>query len=269
MTESSESTDLSGRVLHPELSYAVTGAAMDVHSKLGPGWDEEAYHQAMVHALQTRGIKAESKARGVLENHQLTAHEFELDIMAENLIILELKHLVDQFASSHYLQLINYLKYWNKDLGILLNFGLDRLQYKRMPHTPMAGTITRVGPWDELECETSARCASMLSSILEAHGLGYSANVYKGLFRTECEFRRIACPQPHVHLKYGDVSLGEKEAAAFLIDSRVLVSLTALGEASSAVDLARMLSYLLQTGLDTGIIANFGKRKLQLRLVYS
>lgn len=49
--------------IHAELSYAIIGAAMEVHNKLGPGWDEEAYHVSLLHALSRQGIKAEN-------NHQ-------------------------------------------------------------------------------------------------------------------------------------------------------------------------------------------------------
>ncbi len=59
-------TILNNHVIYPELSYKIMGAAMDVHNQLGPGWDEDAYHSALVHALRKSGLKAESKLRGVL-----------------------------------------------------------------------------------------------------------------------------------------------------------------------------------------------------------
>jgi hypothetical protein len=55
------------KILHQKISYEIIGAAMNVHSELGPGWDEEIYHQALLQALNQRGIKAESKLRGILK----------------------------------------------------------------------------------------------------------------------------------------------------------------------------------------------------------
>jgi GxxExxY protein len=267
-TEGHMNTEEKMQLLHPELSYAVTGAAMNVHRELGPGWDESAYHSALLHALDRQGIKAESKVRGILDNHGLAADEFELDVLVEDTIILELKHLMGPFAPAHHLQLINYLKFWNKNLGILINFGQERLQYKRVPFTPVAGILTYTGPRDEL-CKKSSEIAgqidSLFSSILANHGLGYSVKTYRGLFETECAFRHIQCDAPSVNLHYGDASIGERPIDAYSLDSTVLISITALSDRSSATDLARLLSYMRQTGTDTGVLANFGKTSLELR----
>jgi GxxExxY protein len=255
-------------LLHPELSYAVTGAAMSVHRELGPGWDESAYHAALLHVLECRGIKAESKVRGVLDNHGLTADEFELDILVEDTIILELKHLTGPFAPAHHLQLINYLKFWNKNLGMLVNFGLERLQYKRVPFTPVAGVLHHTGRRDEFGKKNSkiaGQIDSLFSSIPASHGLGYSVKTYRGLFETECAFRHIQYNTPAVNLHYEDAAIGERPVDAYSLDSTVLISITALSDRSSATDLARLLSYMRQTGTDTGVLANFGKTSLELR----
>lgn len=257
-------------VLYPELSYAITGAAMKVHRELGPGWDEEAYHVALLHALSSQGMKAESKLRGILKNHGLIADEFELDILVEDTIVLELKHLLQPFAPAHYLQLINYLKFWNKNLGLLINFGLERLQYKRVPFTSVTGVINHIGSWDNFRAENftlAGQIDLLFSSIITSHGLGYSAGTYKGLFATECAFRQIQCHSPVVHLQYDKIPLGEKPVDAFNIDSRILTSITALSERSSASNLTRLFSYMRQTGIGTGILANFGKTALELRLL--
>jgi GxxExxY protein len=253
--------------IHTELSYAIIGAAMEVHSKLGPGWDEEAYHVALLHALSRQGIKAESKLPGVLKNHGLIADEFELDILVEDKIILELKHILRPFAPAHHFQLINYLKFWNKNLGILINFGLERLQYKRIPFTPVSGVITRDGTWNSLSKNTAKQIDSIFDSILSTHGLGYGAETYKGLFQTECAYQKIPCNIPAVILQYEDITLGEREIGAFCLDSNILISITALNEQSSAADMTRLFSYMRQTGLHTGLLANFGKTSIDLRLL--
>jgi GxxExxY protein len=267
-TEGHMDTKDKTQLLHPELSYAVTGAAMNVHRELGPGWDESAYHAALLHALDRQGIKAKSKMRGILDNHGLTADEYELDILVEDTIVLELKHLIGPFAPVHHLQLINYLKFWNKNLGILINFGLERLQYKRVPFTPVAGNLNHTGPRDELgkkNNKIAEQIDSLFHSILATHGLGYSVKTCRGLFETECTFRHIQCNVPSVNLHYKDVAIGERPVDAYSLDSTVLISITALSDRSSATDLARLLSYMRQIGANTGVLANFGKTSLDLR----
>jgi GxxExxY protein len=253
--------------IHAELSYAIIGAAMEVHSKLGPGWDEEAYHDALLHALSRKGMKVESKLRGILKNHNLIADEFELDILVEDTIILELKHILKPFAPAHHFQLINYLKFWNKNLGILINFGLERLQYKRIPFTPVPGVINRDASWDTLNSNTARQMDLIFNSIFSTHGLGYGAQTYMGLFQTECEYQNIPFNIPSVTLQYEGACLGEKQIGAFCLDSNILISITALNEQSSAADMTRLLSYLRQTGLHTGLLANFGRTSLDLRLL--
>ncbi len=255
-------------ILHPRLSYAIIGAAMNVHSELGPGWDEEIYHKALLHALHAQGIKAESKLRGVLKNHDLIADEFELDILVEDSIILELKHVIKPFAPAHYCQLINYLKFWGKDLGILINFGLERLEYKRVPFSPVSGTMTHNELWNmfqEENSKTARQINSVLSSVFNDYGLGYSTKTYNGLFTTECKFQKTEYNIPFVNLNYMGSPLGEKPISAFCINHDALVLISALNDQSSAIDLSRLFSYMRQTKINTGILANFGRTTLNIR----
>ena len=257
-------------LVHPDLSYRIMGSAMDVHNQLGPGWDEDAYHAALLHALRKSGLRAESKLRGVLKHRDLNADWFELDILVEDSIILELKHLMDRFHPAHMIQLINYQKYWNKELGILLNFGLDRLLFERIPFTPRTGLLTRNAAYNRFQETNPAKAEyveSILQAILDAHGLGYGTSVYRNLVSTECHFRNSTCEPPIIPLYYDSVPLGEKQADVFRIDSNFLLSVSAQRDDSSAIHLARMLSYLRQTGLSDGIIANFGTNELQLKYV--
>lgn len=257
-------------ILHQKLSYKIIGAAMNVHSELGPGWDEEVYHRALLHALSKRGIKAESKLRGVLKNHELVADEFELDILVEDTIILELKHIRKPFAPAHYCQLINYLKFWEKDLGILINFGLERLEYQRVPFSPVKGAVTGNDLWNKFLAINDPcihKIHSALLAILEHYELGYGTKTCQGLFATECEAKAIQYTQPVVTLIYQGITVGEKSVDAILIEQQAMVLVTALDEKSSAIDMTRLLSYMRQTNTRTGVLANFGKKELNIRLL--
>ena len=255
------------KILYPELSYAIIGAAMDVHNELGPGWDEDAYHLAMLHALKGRGLQPESKLRGSLMHKGIVADRFELDVLVENKIVLELKHIVGDFAPSHRCQLINYLKFWRKDIGILINFGLDRLKYERVPYTPVDGTIHYEATLNKrMEAGASFDLVfSILDTILNTHGLGYGTKTYNGLFVAECRFLGIRYEPPRATLSYREHSLGEKQLDAFLINQDILVVISALNGGSSAIDLARLLSYMNQMKIKNGVLANFGKTFLTIR----
>ncbi len=248
-------------LIHPELSYAVVGAAMDVHNEMGPGLDEEVYHLAMLRALSDRGLRADSKVRGNLMHRGVIAHEFVLDILVENTVIVELKQLVGSFAPIHYLQLLNYLKFWNKDLGLLLNYGLERLQSVRVPYTPSVGEVTRVG----LGTSAGAELAEdLVAGICREHGLGYDHRVYKSLFMAECDVRGFSCVPPMVNLCYKGCSTGSRLLDVFCLNNDTLLLISALEKQTSGADYARMTGYLRHTGLQTGVIANFGRACLEV-----
>lgn len=263
-------TILNNTVIYPELSYKIMGAAMDVHNQLGPGWDEDAYHSALVHALRKSGLKAESKLRGILKHRELNADVFELDILVEDAIILELKHLMEKFHPAHMIQLINYQKFWKKQLGILLNFGLDRLLFERIPYTPRRGSLKGDDAYNrfrEKEPCKANKIESILQAVLDVHGLGYGAYVYRNLVHAECHFKNVSCECPVIGLQYNSLDLGDKQADAFCIDSNLLLLVSAQRDDSSAVQFARLLSYLRKTNLPDGVIANFGSHELQLKYV--
>jgi len=261
---------LNDNLIYPELSYKIMGAAMHVHNQLGPGWDEDAYHSALLHALRKASLKTESKLRGVLKQRELYADTFELDILVEDSIILELKHLVGKFHPAHMIQLINYQKFWKKQLGILLNFGLDRLQFERIPFTPRTGPLTSNDAYKHFQETNPAKAnhvESILQAIVDAHGLGYGTYVYRNLVRTECHFKNCSCEMPVIPIYYDSLMLGEKQADVLCLDSDLLLLVNAQREKTSDILLARMLSYLRKTNLSDGIIATFGSNELYLKYV--
>ena len=119
---------------HSEKTSELRGLIYNVRNELKGGWSEEVYHQALVHALQDSGIPVDSKPRRPFLHRGVEVHLFEPDLIVWDTIILELKALPYQkeFAGEHYGQLIHYLKFWQKDLGLLVNFGPPRVNIKRV-----------------------------------------------------------------------------------------------------------------------------------------
>ncbi|MDZ7365400.1 MAG: GxxExxY protein [candidate division KSB1 bacterium] len=80
--------------------------------------------------MRKAGINAEKKKPNIVYYEGENFGEFEADILVENAIILELKS-VRQLAKAHEVQLINYLVATGKDVGLLLNFGEEKVDVKR------------------------------------------------------------------------------------------------------------------------------------------
>lgn len=263
-----EWNDMSSKLLHAELTHTIIGAGMDVHSALGPGWDEMDYHFAMLDALAERGVKTESHLRGSLMHRGHYVDRFELDIIVENKVVLEMKHIRTNFAPEHYAQLINYLKFWQKDLGMLLNFGLERLRFKRVPYSQNQGSLAFAGVWDEVEGAAPKRAERFLSvcrSILLEHGVGYGETTSGKLLAVACVDAGFDVQVPTACLKYKCTVLGTREVDGFLLDNSMLVKISALQDRTTASDMARLMSYMRQLNITYGALVNFGRSELCIR----
>ena len=108
---------------HKELTDKIIQAFYCVYNELGFGFLENVYQNAIYFELQNRGFKVEpQKAIDVYYQTHLVG-KYKADLVVNDLIILELK-AVECLVEEHELQLINYLKATDKEVGLLLNFGM-------------------------------------------------------------------------------------------------------------------------------------------------
>ena len=118
-------------VLYPELSYQIVGAAMEVHNELGPGFLEAVYHTALAHELTLRGVVFESeKALPVRYKEQIVGH-YEADLVIDGKIIVEIKSMT-ALHPAHFAQAAHYLAATGLKLALLINFGANKLETKRI-----------------------------------------------------------------------------------------------------------------------------------------
>ena len=118
-------------LLHKELVYDIVGCAMEVHSELGPGFLESVYEEALTILFEGRGLSYEEQKKLQIKfRDRVLKKVFVADLVVENKVIIELKavselHRVDEA------QLINYLKATGIKVGLLMNFGKEKLEWKR------------------------------------------------------------------------------------------------------------------------------------------
>ena len=118
-------------ILFKELSFAIVGAAMEVHRILGPGFLEAVYQAALEHELTLRGIPFEAQKRlSVVYKGQIIG-EYLADLVIDGKIILELK-AISKLNKAHEAQAHHYLAATGLRLTILLNFGAESLQQQRI-----------------------------------------------------------------------------------------------------------------------------------------
>lgn len=119
------------KVLYKDLSYQIVGAAMKVHTELGPGFLEKVYENALMIMFEESGIAAKAQVPVQVQFHDHLVGEYFADILVNDQIILELK-AQDRIADIHRAQALNYLRATGFRLAILINFGRDRLEHHRI-----------------------------------------------------------------------------------------------------------------------------------------
>jgi GxxExxY protein len=113
----------------------VIGLGMKVHNTLGPGFLESVYHKALEYEFAKAGIPFESKKRIIVWYNEIPAGEFEADFLVAADFIVEIK-AVQNMVMAHELQTVNYLNAIRKDTGLLLNFGSEKLEFKKKFRKP-------------------------------------------------------------------------------------------------------------------------------------
>ncbi len=119
------------QIIYKERSYAIIEACIEVHKILGPGFPEKIYEEALIRELTKRGIVFENQKPIEVLYKGDKIGEYRLDIVVDGKIILELKAVSDM-NSVFESQPFSYLKATDMKLGILLNFGKKKLEFKRI-----------------------------------------------------------------------------------------------------------------------------------------
>jgi GxxExxY protein len=117
-------------LLYQELTGRIIRCAMQVHNYFGSGFPEIVYQKALLIELKKQKMAVESQALKDIYYRDIFIGKRKFDVMVENKVLLELKAL--PFMDTKWnMQILNYLKVFEIDVGLLLNFGGASLQFKR------------------------------------------------------------------------------------------------------------------------------------------
>jgi len=118
-------------MIHEKLTEKILEACFEVSNELGAGFLESVYEKALLIVLKEKGLKAENQAPLSVKFRGKSVGDFFADILVEGAVILELK-AVSKLSPEHSAQLINYLKATGIGVGLLINFGNPKLEYRRL-----------------------------------------------------------------------------------------------------------------------------------------
>jgi GxxExxY protein len=113
------------------LTGEITAGAIEVHRRLGPGFLEAIYENALMIELRQRGLKVEPQLEVPIHYNGVEVGKHRLDLLIEDTVILELKAIKD-LEDVHFAIVRSYLKATGKEHGLLMNFAKTTLEVKRV-----------------------------------------------------------------------------------------------------------------------------------------
>ena len=113
------------------VSRAIIGAAYEVSNRLGVGFLEKVYENSLAYELRKNGFEVEQQSPICVRYCDVVVGEYLADLLVDRIVIVELK-VVKAFDDIHMAQCLNYLKASSIPLCLLLNFGMARVDVKRI-----------------------------------------------------------------------------------------------------------------------------------------
>ena len=119
--------------INDELTYRIIGCAMKVHSTLGNGFQEVIYQRALAIEMSKQELNFQRELEMPLFYDEQPIGSRRVDFLVEETVMVELKALI-KMEDVHLAQGLNYLVAYRVDKGLLLNFGAQSLEIKRLRH---------------------------------------------------------------------------------------------------------------------------------------
>lgn len=114
---------------HTLITEKIIGCAMEVHRALGPGLLESAYEECLYYELRNAGFKVVRQCPvPVLYKDIQIECGYRMDLLVEDKVVVELK-VVEALHDVHEAQILTYLKFADKEVGLLINFNVKLLKH--------------------------------------------------------------------------------------------------------------------------------------------
>jgi len=247
------------------ITHRFIGHAMKVHSLLGPGLNEEIYHQELVRTLQRDGIDHLSKPRRDLMYRGIVADTFEPDLVVESHFIPELKCLQGKFSRPHMVQIFCYCKFWQLRTSLLVDFGKQSLLWERLLYKSHSACLpARSLPNFVRDADLASSIVQAVRECLGEIGLGYRQSTWKGLVRAALQVagHKVEANPTATILDHSPVCLN-----SLVIEDTCAVLVTALSDGISATERAVLQTHLRWLKLNWGLVFHFGKTDADLTFV--
>ena len=119
------------KLLHRSTTEAIIGAAFEVHRELGYGFLERVYQRGLQFELIRRGVAAEIERRIQVQYKGVVVGDYDADLIVADSVAVEIK-VNPQYDKRDEAQLLSELKATGLKIGLLVNFGRNKVEYKRL-----------------------------------------------------------------------------------------------------------------------------------------
>ena len=116
---------------YSDLTSKIIGCAMTVHKTLGNGFQEVIYQRALEIEMSLAGLAFNREFEMPIFYREQQIGTRRVDFLVEDAVSVELK-AITALEPVHFAQAINYLEAYNLEIGLLINFGENSLNFKRL-----------------------------------------------------------------------------------------------------------------------------------------
>lgn len=260
-------------LIYPELSYTVQGALYDVYNELCYlELSEEGWESALLIALEERSVSAQRQVEYELRYKGYRIGRFFVDVLADERLSLELK-VQDGLLPIDVAQMITYLKATDLKLGILVNFGGDKLEFRRIPNfvsqrSARPPQVSAIQPSSHLlYSELTGELRAILYEVHSELGPGFMHMHYRRATQMELRWHDIPYEvKKEITIRFRGQPIEKRETRLLIVDDKVLLAPIAVREITPAIK-GRFRQYLRLLGLKLGLIANFHSPSLEIETV--
>ncbi len=261
-------------IIYPELSYVVQGAFYAVYNELRHlELSERAWESALLIALAERRVPAQPQVEYALHYKGYRIGRFFVDVLADEKLLIELK-VKEALLLIDVAQVLTYLKVNGLKLGILVNFGGSKLEFKRIPNfvsdrsagsNPQVSPVSSSGPW--LFPELTGALRAVLYEVHRELGPGFMHMHYRRA--TQIELRQRDIPyevKKEIIVQFRGRPIETRKVRLLIVENKVLLAPIAVRKITPTVK-GRFRQDLRLLGLKLGLIANFHSSSLEIETV--
>ncbi len=118
-------------MMYEDLTRKIIGCAMEVHKRLGNGFQEVIYQRALAIEMNLAGLDFAREMEMQIYYREEEIGTRRVDFFVENKIMVELKAVI-KMEDVHLAQAMNYVEAYKMEIGLLINFGAKSLEFKRV-----------------------------------------------------------------------------------------------------------------------------------------